>query len=643
MNPRRPQGTLLLIVLVLYGWTVTGPLIFDDLVMVNRLEESTTWSQRLQLFSFVTDDIDAQSYRATAMIPWWVGDSFRAAFFRPLACLSMAADYMVAGRQAWWYHVVSVGWFALAVLLTRDVVLAVTGMRGAANWAAVLTATHYAHALPVVFISNRGSIMALACVLAGVLAFVHYHRGRRSPAQPVHTAGRHYMPAKMHDHEQYQTAVMRLHRFVWLLAMTVCFAAALLCKESALPMLAMPVVYHFVTGRHRGGQGGVGRTAVATVLLGLVAAGFLALYVRGGYGTNSAAYLDPIHFPWASLQELPTVAATSLVAMVVPLPAKAAIMGWQESWQVVGAVVVALLLWIVVLRLVRWVWVHGRSRQRRAVTFFGLWTLLALPLVWCAGGDGRSLTFVAVGMSAVLGVVVQQSHRLPETAAIRRLGRLARINFVAVFALASVMVGFASFLMEYHSRSHLRMLLSLGRDRPEAVHYFVSRAITPMETLHATNRIRWMGGDMSQYVWFLSGSQDTQMIPLDMHTVRIQDRDGYMLSRFMQQLATVRGRPWQAGMTFQTPQFTATIADVTDGQVRAATLRFRHRIDDPRYVFVDYDRGYWVWFDDARPDWPMLVRGQASSDAAESDALRVSHCSMPVFHTISSSARTTAR
>ena len=87
--------------LVLYSWTLTGPLLGDDLHLVLKAEEYTQGQRdRLELDRFAASDADWRQQRDRGTIPWWSPESGRLDFFRPVTELSFYLDTILFGRSA---------------------------------------------------------------------------------------------------------------------------------------------------------------------------------------------------------------------------------------------------------------------------------------------------------------------------------------------------------------------------------------------------------------------------------------------------------------------------------------------------------------------------------------------------------------
>jgi tetratricopeptide (TPR) repeat protein len=98
--------------------------------------------------------------------------------YRPLATLSFALDWALSHGATWWFHLVNIGWHALASILVWRLARTLLPTPGpGAVIAALWFAVQPAHVEAVASVVGRSEIMATTFVLAGLLAHAKGQRG----------------------------------------------------------------------------------------------------------------------------------------------------------------------------------------------------------------------------------------------------------------------------------------------------------------------------------------------------------------------------------------------------------------------------------------------------------------------------------
>ena len=97
--------------------------------------------------------------------------------YSPLHLLSYLLDYVLAGRNAFAFHLSSNLWGGLVAGFVFLLALALTGSRLVAIAAAGLFIVHPAHVEAIAWISSRKDLVAAAFALPSLLAYLCYRRG----------------------------------------------------------------------------------------------------------------------------------------------------------------------------------------------------------------------------------------------------------------------------------------------------------------------------------------------------------------------------------------------------------------------------------------------------------------------------------
>jgi hypothetical protein len=298
------------------------------------------------------------------MWPWWTAHGFKLAFLRPLSSLWLALDFSVLGRFPAAMHAESV------LLLGAGAVLATRLYRRIfpeeAAWAAGLAGLLYAvddaHSMPVVWLSNRNSLLAAAL---GLGALVLHDRGRRGGDRAAALLG----PG--------------------------CFALSLLAGEAALAAagyLAAHVLFlDDAPWRKR-----LGALAPYAVVAAVYAVAYRAL----GYGAaGSGLYLDPVGEPLAFVGEAVWRLPAQLLGQLALPPADlwAAMPPPARPWAAVVAAAVLGPMGVVMWRALR---------GRREAGYFAVGLLLSVIPTCATLPNDRLLLFTGIGgFGLVAGLV----------------------------------------------------------------------------------------------------------------------------------------------------------------------------------------------------------------------------------------------
>ncbi len=192
----RPRARLwwLLAFLLLVGLpSLASGLALDDLLLLEHLSAGGSPITAFQLGPQSVEGIDA--WREAGLYPWWVSDTLRVNFFRPLSALTHALDVALWPGQPWLMHLQSLLWYALLVTalgaLYRRLVAAMPASERPQPWvlaglALLLYAFDDAHAINVAWIAARNSIIG---ALFGVLALLAFVRARVDHWRPGRVLG----------------------------------------------------------------------------------------------------------------------------------------------------------------------------------------------------------------------------------------------------------------------------------------------------------------------------------------------------------------------------------------------------------------------------------------------------------------------
>lgn len=242
---------------------------------------------------------------------------------RPLRELTYLLDYQIFGLQPSGYHLQQIFWHGLNAWLVFQLAIRLSACKPIAWGAALLFLAHPLQVEVVANISHRKDSLALAFCLASLLVYLHGRdqKGRR--------------------------------RIYWLLGALLLWGVALLAKQNALALVAMPVIYELCQpGRLRR------KLFVAAVALSIIGVSVRIVYLLnnqdfldnigpalsklGNFGmTAPQHYFLAVFKAWAFMASKLLWPSALTMEYTFPLPT-----GWLDPWALSGlfgaALVVAL-------------------------------------------------------------------------------------------------------------------------------------------------------------------------------------------------------------------------------------------------------------------------------------------------------------
>lgn len=485
-------------------------------------------------------------------IPWWTSLDWKARFFRPLASLSLWLDHALFGEAPVGYHVTSLVLYALLLVLVYDLYQVLGLSRRVALWALALFVCSTESALPVAWLANRNSLLAVLFTTAAICAVSRYRRWGLGAATATALG---------------------------------CGVLAALSKESGTAAFLLVAAYLWrersasADPRERRRQ-----TAVAAMAAGLsvVHAGVLLL---GDYGTNSLFYSMPWSQPAAYLERLGMLVATSGLALASPAS--------TDVLTVMPELTLPFLALATPVTLALALWVWRSLREEASIGFFALWMALTLLPQAAAQLSDRLLFGASVASSAFVALLV--------TRAFRRDGPRRVITRVAAGALLLVagplsavgLVGQVGFLVGM-AKDLRDATLSADVGPAELGHREVfvlqaHNAFVPF-VIHTTWGIenddhdltfRVLQGGRRGIEWTREDERSCTFTALGERPF-LDDPFEYVYRSH--ELDAVPGTIWQVEV------FQVEAVDVDERGLRSIRVRFDESLDTPRYRFlVDRD------------------------------------------------------
>lgn len=271
--------------------------------------------------------------------PWFTVPEVKLHFFRPLSSALIVFDTLVLKDAVWLAHVHSVAWYlalvAVVCALYRRLVPAVALAAG------LLFAIDDAHAMPVTWLANRNSVVAVTFAWLGLWAHLRWRDEQWKWGAPVSV---------------------------------VAYVLALLAGETAIAALGYVVAYELV-----GRRDSLRSRVLAMVPAASVVVAFTLIYrvLRMG-SANSATYIDPGAEPLQFLINAPIRFLANFGGQSTGFPADVWLFLPELRPQLISTGVVALIIWPLAWR--RWAPVEPELRARLKWLALGAFFALIPPL-----------------------------------------------------------------------------------------------------------------------------------------------------------------------------------------------------------------------------------------------------------------------
>lgn len=308
-----------------------------------------------------------QALMDRGVLPWWVGDTFRAAFCRPLSSLSHYLDWRLFGEHAWPMHLHSIALFLVLLACVGTLYRRTLGGGWVGALALLIYALDDSRGMNIGWLSGRNALLTGIFALLTVIA---HDRWRRDGWKPG----------------------MILAPLAW--------GVGLGCGEAALAAGGILTAYMLCLDRAAWHKRFFTLLPYAPVFLV-----WAVLYKFYGYGVRgSDSYVDPLGDPVYYLQRAALFLPVQLFGLlglpdcvffnVLPQP-------WQSVYWLVAAGWVGLLLALV------WPILRARPEAR----FWGLAMVFALLPTAATLPQDRLLTLGAVGGAPLVALLLERLYR----------------------------------------------------------------------------------------------------------------------------------------------------------------------------------------------------------------------------------------
>ncbi len=548
---RRPRLMLVAVAVALYAPSLMATFVFDDYRNLRLMEEFQAGARpQLGLYDFIRNPEHNAALRARGELLWWIPDDLHFAYFRPLTERFLYLEFLAFGREPMGYHVASVALFSIGVCLVFTLLRRWGIAELTARWAALLFAVSSCNIMPLTFVASQCDMLALLGVLTALLAATNFAEGRG---------------------------------LVWLLLGVVCYAAALISKEAAVPAAVLPalmLVARSSEPRSLERLSHMRRTIVVTAAFVSMAAGLVFYHGMAGFGSNMCLMLDPIHSPGAYLRAMPLNAVALLSGWVYALNPVvfylAGLEGWLVLYAIEGLAVIVPLLY----------WMRHRLAHERSLLAFALWPLPFLPVLACTVPDSRVMMLPTIGLS-VLGAVwlVRLSGTRQVVAAKTRLRFIPFLCLIGFQLLAGGVTQTVDFIINRTCNRNMRTAVA-GFERPTSAEdqiFFLNSHIM-VDAVWARDRLLQLFGPDAPNVAHLSHLVNVEPEVIGPRTLRLRSKDVPFFESPMGR-GTLTHPVVPVGWTSRMKEFTAIVREAKDGHVTAVDFEFAKPLDSPHYRF----------------------------------------------------------
>jgi len=522
--------------LLLYAWTIGGPFITDDHLLILRAERFLRGeSKSCDIYRIAPTEEAWRELRDRGSLMWWMPDRGRFDYFRPVSGLGVIADAALARRNPLVSRLLGLAVFA-AALLSVHWLFSVAGEDGLrAGAATFFFGISQTLTPPITWLNNRQDLF----VIIGVsLAAGAYWKMYRDP------------------------------RWRWLLLAAAAYAFALLSKEMAVGLAAIIGLHALVWMRKREPSAGRTRSiAVAMTLIGLLLL-FLIYYMVSRPWVLSGAGEDGLPSQLGLRSPLAALLLTAVWSLGFPIDALHIAPEWI-GYLVAAASGAVLIVTMPFLR--------RACRGDRAALFFALWAIIFLlpGLRAFSPPSARTISTATVGWAYLLAAMI-----LPRREEDLSAPPVLRLWLLAANGTISICCVIATVLIMNHGEGVTRtqLMQAVARLNPPLADRDV--VVIPQAESNggmpcAGDRLEILSGGRDVGVIYLFPPEiDAALDWLDHDTLRARAGGISLLGGPIHRISL--GREWRprAGQTFPREAFTAEVTKL-DANGGAAEMTFR--------------------------------------------------------------------
>jgi len=345
-----------------------------------------------ETFGFPRDRRFGKMARNYGIMPWWFPAEAKCALWRPFTAFTHWLDYRLFPDSPTLMHAHNIAWFAVVVFLVAIIYRRIIGPTGIAALAALMFVLDKNTYFPVMFVANRGVIVAL-CL--GLLCFYMHHKWRSTG--------------------------LTFAAFLSVIFLSL----SLLSNEAGVSTFAFILAYALVLDKASWPRRLLSLTpAILTIIVWRI------IYQSLGYGTGGAGYLDPGHEPLRFLYHLPAYGIAVFAGQLSALSPDVMLGLNLQYFRIfyvfyVCFAIVALILFLPVIRK------NTIARFWFAVMVFAAVPVVAIPM-------GKNFGFVSIGafgfIAVFAGDLIKKRSWLPAS----RLYKCPACAFCIILLIAHI-------------------------------------------------------------------------------------------------------------------------------------------------------------------------------------------------------------
>ncbi len=510
------------------------------------------------LFRFATPDV-TKSLMNDGVLPWWVDQSVRFAFFRPLSSFTHVLDHVLFPGNGFLLHLHTWGWAILSTLAVRALYRATLPGGWLPTLALCLYAFDDARGSPVAWVANRNEL--IACSIS-VYALALYIRGRSGDRKAS-------------------------------IAAPLLFAVSLLANEGSMAVTGYLFAHMLFVEK-----GSPLQRIKPLLPFALVVAVWAALYRGVGYGiSGSGVYFDPLRDPLDFARVLPERFAMLWLAQLGG--------PWSEGWNAYPFMFPGLEYVVAFLAVVA---IAGASilfwpvlRRDPIARFFLLGAVIAtLPACGAFPAD-RLLPWIGVGGMAVTAqfftAFVEKKDHEGLRGAIDRLGAITAVATHLVIGPLLLPVRSMGIAQVHAAIDRADKSVPSDPSVADRIVVYMNPPADPFASyIPVTRAVAGTQRPKTQR-WVATGETAVHVERVDDRTLRVRPDLGYLLLASEKLFRNTAKHPFSPGDRIQIPELDVTVEKVTsDGRPDTVLARFDRPLEDKGYLFMAWIGGGYTPF-----------------------------------------------
>lgn len=316
-----------------------------------------------ETFGFPRDRTRHEMLRDYGIAPWWIPAEAKISLWRPFTAFTHWLDYRLFPDSPVLMHAHNIAWFAFVVFLVTFIYRRLIGPTAIAALAALMFVLDKNTYFPVMFVANRGFIVAL-CL--GLICFYMHHKWRSTKSNSA--------------------AVLSV----------IFFSLSLLSNEAGVSTFAFILAYALVLD-----NASWPKRLLSLLPAIMVIIVWRIIYQSLGYGISGigAAYLDPGYEPLKFLYHMPGYGIAVIAGQLSATPPDVSLGIAVKYYPIItifyiSFTVLAIILFLPTIR-----------RNSLARFWFAVMIFAAIPVV--AAPAGKNFGFVSIGAFGFIAVFAE--------------------------------------------------------------------------------------------------------------------------------------------------------------------------------------------------------------------------------------------